>query len=67
MKITEIRERNTEELNDQLENMKKKLFDFRTESATQKLEDPTQITKTRRDIARIKTVLREREIAESKK
>lgn len=63
MKIQDIKERTTPELNDLLADLAKKLFEFRTQMATQKLEDPTQIVKARKDVARIKTVLRERELA----
>ena len=54
---------NPDELDDQLENLQKKYFEIRTQAVTEKLEDPTQLTKVKRDIARIKTVLRERQLA----
>jgi len=63
MKAKEIREMNPDELEGELENLEKKLFEIRSQAVTEKLEDPTQLTKTKRDIARIKTVLRERELA----
>ena len=62
MKVSEIREMNPDELVDELENLKKKLFEVRTQAVTEKLEDPTLLTKAKRDIARIQTVLREREL-----
>ncbi|MBV8780505.1 MAG: 50S ribosomal protein L29, partial [Phycisphaerae bacterium] len=43
------------------------LFVLRGQSVTEKLEDPSQIIKTRKDIARIKTILRQRELESSKK
>lgn len=61
MKVSEIREMNPDELVDELENLKKKLFEVKTQAVTEKLEDPTLLTKTKRDIARIKTVLCERQ------
>ena len=61
MKASEIREMNPDEWVDELENMKKKLFEMRTQAVTEKLKDPTLLTKTKRDIARIKTVLGERQ------
>jgi len=64
MKANDIREMNPDELSDELENLQKKFFDIRTQAVTEKLEDPTQLTKVKRDIARIMTVLRERQIAE---
>ena len=63
MKASEIREMNPDELDDELENLQKKFFEIRTQAVTEKLEDPTQLTKVKRDIARIKTVLRERQLA----
>ena len=44
----------------------KHLFDLRTQAVTEKLEDPTQLRKTKRAIARIKTVLRQRELEAAK-
>ena len=63
MKASEIREMNPDELVDELANLQRKLFDIRTQAVTEKLEDPTQLTKARRDIARLKTIIRERELA----
>ena len=45
----------------------KHLFNLRSQAVTEKLEDPSQIGKTRREIAQIKTTLREREIESQKK
>ena len=39
------------------------MFDLRTQAVTEKLEDPSQLRKTRREIAQIKTILRQREVA----
>ena len=61
MKATEIREMNPDELSDELESLQQKLFEVRTQAVTEKLEDPTQLRKTKKNIARIKTILRERE------
>ena len=66
MKMKEIRERETEHLRHELIEQQKHLFDLRSQAVTEKLEDPSQLTKTRRDIARIKTALRQRDI-ESKR
>jgi len=60
MKIDEIRQMSTEELYHELVRLRRHLFDLKTQSVTEKLEDPSQIRKTKRDIARILTVLRER-------
>jgi len=66
MKASEIREMNPDELVDELETLQRKLFDIRTQAVTEKLEDPTQLTKARRDVARLKTIIRERELAQRK-
>ena len=62
MKIKEIREKTDEALRHELADRQKHLFDLRTQSVTEKLEDPSQLRKTRKDIARIKTALRQRQI-----
>jgi len=62
MKATEIREMNPDELQGELETLQRRLFEIRTQAVTEKLEDPTQLLKTKKDIARLKTVLREREL-----
>ena len=64
MKASEIREMNPDELEGELERLERKLFDIRTQAVTEKLEDPSQLTKTKREIARLKTVLHERELAQ---
>jgi len=63
MKIKEIRNFSDDELKAELERLSRHLFDLRSQSVTEKLEDSTQITKARRDIARILTVSRQRETA----
>jgi large subunit ribosomal protein L29 len=67
MTAKEIREKETSHLTHELEEQKKHLFDLRSQAVTEKLEDPSQLRKTRKDIARIKTILRQREIDERKK
>ena len=62
MTTKEIRDRQSEALVHELADRQKHLFDLRSQAVTEKLEDPSQIHKTRKDIARIKTVLREREL-----
>lgn len=66
MKAKDIREMNPDELTGELETLERRLFDIRTQSVTEKLEDPSQLRKIRRDIARIYTVIRERELAATK-
>jgi large subunit ribosomal protein L29 len=60
MKIADIRELKTEELHTELDRLRRHLFDLRSQRVTEKLEDPSQLGKTQRDIARIFTVLNER-------
>jgi large subunit ribosomal protein L29 len=62
MKIKEIRELTNEELAAELERVRRHVFDLRSQAVTEKLEDPNMVTNARRDIARILTVQREREI-----
>jgi large subunit ribosomal protein L29 len=62
MKSKELRDRNDDALRHELTDRQKHLFDLRTQSVTEKLEDPSQLRKTRKDIARIKTALRQRQI-----
>ncbi len=61
MKSNEIRQLNDEELRTELERLHRHLFDIRAQAVTEKLEDPTMITKAKRDIARILTELRKRQ------
>ena len=66
MKIKEIREKDDASLQTELHTAAKHLFDLRTQAVTEKLEDPTQLGKTRRDIARIKTTMRQRQLQAAK-
>ena len=50
----------TEELHSELNRIRRHLFDLRSQAVTEKLEDPSQLLKTKRDIARILTVLTQR-------
>jgi large subunit ribosomal protein L29 len=60
MKISEIRDMKTEELHGELDRLRRHQFDLRSQAVTEKLQDPSQLTKVKRDIARVFTVLRER-------
>jgi large subunit ribosomal protein L29 len=60
MKATDLRSKNTDELNNELIELRRAQFSLRMQSATQQLNNPDQIKKTRRDIARVKTVLAEK-------
>ena len=61
MKATEIRSLSVEELEKKLADLKKDLFMLRMQHATNHLDNPTRISAVRRDIARVKTVLREKQ------
>ena len=63
MKATESRELTGEELTAKLDSLKKDLFNLRLQHATNQLDNPTKITDVKRDIARVNTVIRERELA----
>jgi large subunit ribosomal protein L29 len=65
-KLKELRDRKIEDLQRDVVEKRKHLFDLRSQAVTEKLEDPTQIGKTRKEIARINTILKERQMAESK-
>ena len=65
MKINEIKDLTNEELNQKLEDLKKELFNLRFQHATNQLDNPRVITEVKRTIARIKTILRERELNQS--
>ena len=62
MKISEIRELNEEDLINQLEESRKQYFNLRFCKASMQLSDSSQIKKIKRDISKILTVKREREI-----
>ena len=63
MKIKEIREMSAEQLAEKLMELKKDLFNLRLQHATNQLENPGKIADVKKDIAKIKTVQRERELA----
>ncbi len=62
MKAAEIRNYTDEELRKLLEEKKKQLMDLRFQHAMGQLRNTAQVSELRRDIARIKTILREREL-----
>jgi large subunit ribosomal protein L29 len=66
MKIKDIREYNDEELTTEHDRLRRQLFDLRAQAVTEKLEDPSLLTKARRDVARILTVMQERKLAASR-
>ncbi|MCR5564484.1 MAG: 50S ribosomal protein L29 [Gammaproteobacteria bacterium] len=60
MRIEEIRKLTNEEIEKEIKDLKKKLFDLRLEQATGKLTNTAEISKTKKTIARLSTVLTER-------
>ena len=62
MKANEIRSMSVDELNTKLVDLKKDLFMLRMQHATNHLDNPNKISVARRDIARVKTVIREKEL-----
>ena len=62
MKANELRDKSMEELEAQLVSLKKDLFFLRMQHATNQLDNPLKIQSVKRDIARVKTVIREREL-----
>ena len=62
MKSSEIHQMNDEELRLELERLRRHQFDVRAQAVTEKLEDPSLLTKARRDIARLLTEMRRREL-----
>ena len=59
--IKEIRGLSVEDLNKKLGELKKDLFMLRMQHATNQLDNPMQIASVKKDIARIKTIIREKE------
>ena len=66
MKASEIRKMTPEQLNEKLTSLKKDLFYLRMQHATKQLDNPLKIRETKRDIARVKTVLAELSAASDK-
>ena len=64
MKVKEIRNLTTEQIVAKIKETKEELFNLRFQQATGNLEKPSRIRDLRHDVARLKTVLRERELKE---
>jgi large subunit ribosomal protein L29 len=62
-KAADIRDLSTDEIRDQVAQKQEELFRLRFRGATQQLENPALIKSLRRDVARMRTILRERETA----
>ena len=66
MKVKELRDMTNEELNNKLKSLKQELFNLRFSNATGQLNNPMQLNACKKDIARIKTILTERELSKKK-
>ena len=62
MKAKEIRQLSDEKINETLSELKTELFNLRFQLATGQLDNPLKIKSVRKDIARVKTIIREREL-----
>lgn len=65
MKASEIRELSIDELQAKLKDLKQELFNLRFQLAVNQLENPMRISAVKKDIARISTILRQRELSSS--
>ena len=65
MNTKEIREKTLPELNEQLSKLKDELFHLRFQLAINQLDNPARINAVKKDIARVKTVIREQELSNS--
>jgi large subunit ribosomal protein L29 len=65
MKAKDLRERSTDDLRELRRTMTKDLFSYRMKNFTNQLDDSSLIKKTRKDIARVEHILRERQLAEA--
>lgn len=66
MKANELRDMTSQELDNKLTDLKSELFNLRFQLATGQLDNPMRIKAVRKDIARVKTVVRERELKKMK-
>ncbi len=62
MKVNEMRDKSQEELQKELNELKSELFKLRFQLVTNQLENPMKLKDVKKSIARVKTILREREI-----
>ncbi|MCR4436254.1 MAG: 50S ribosomal protein L29 [Clostridiales bacterium] len=62
MKASEIREKSRVELDKELKDLKSELFKLRFQLATNQLENPMKLKDVKKSIARVKTIMREREL-----
>ncbi|MDR2156795.1 MAG: 50S ribosomal protein L29 [Clostridiales Family XIII bacterium] len=65
MNLEKIREMTETELNNELKKMKNELFNLRFQHVTGQLENPIKLRNVKRDIARVKTIMREKELVKA--
>ena len=63
MEANEVRKMSGEELQTKLQDLKKDLFNLRLQHATNQLDNPIRIAEVKKDIARVKTIIREQQLA----
>ena len=66
MKANDVRKLSAAELETKLVDLKKDLFNLRLQHATNQLDNPVKIAEVKRDIARVKTIIREQQTAAAK-
>ena len=66
MELKKMREMTEVELNSELAKMKKELFNLRFQHVTGQLENPIKMRDTKRDIARVKTIIREKQLEKAR-
>ncbi|NLC89113.1 MAG: 50S ribosomal protein L29 [Clostridiaceae bacterium] len=64
MKATDLRKKSHTELEEELNELKEELFKLRFQHATNQLANPLQLKYVKRDIARVKTVMRQQELSD---
>lgn len=62
MKISEIRDLSTQEIQDKIQDLKEELFNLRFQNAMNQLDNPMRIPAVKKDIAKLKTILKEQEL-----
>ncbi len=62
MKISEIRDLSSQEIMDKIQDLKEELFNLRFQNAMNQLENPKRISAVKKDIAKLKTILKEQEL-----
>jgi len=67
MKTVELKDLSSAELNEKLNDLKTELFNLRFQHAINQLDNPMRLNLVKKDIARVKTIIREKELADANK